>query len=67
MARLADALPLEQVARRWIVSADPEDVVRQLQPYLDAGFTHVVFHAPGADQPSFLSAFAEHIAPRLPR
>jgi coenzyme F420-dependent glucose-6-phosphate dehydrogenase len=67
MARLADQLPREQVAKRWIVSADPQEVVNQLKPYLDAGFTHLVFHAPGSDQATFLSEFAEHITPLLPR
>lgn len=67
MARLADELPLEQVARRWIVTADPQDVVNQLKPYLDAGFTHLVFHAPGSDQSGFLSDFAAHVMPLLGR
>ena len=67
MARLADELPLSQVAKRWIVSADPQDVVNQLKPYLEAGFTHLVFHAPGSDQAAFLSQFAEEIRPLLSR
>lgn len=67
MARLADELPIEQVARRWIVSDDPHEVVREVQQYVDAGFTHLVFHAPGDDQARFLSLFAEHVVPLLPR
>lgn len=67
MARLADELPLEQVAKRWIVAADPQDALNHIKPYLDAGFTHLVFHAPGSDQRAFLSQFAEHIMPLLPR
>jgi coenzyme F420-dependent glucose-6-phosphate dehydrogenase len=67
MARLADALPIDQVAKRWIVSADPEYVANEIGRYLDAGFTHLVFHAPGPDQSRFLSQFAEHVAPLLRR
>lgn len=65
MAAAADALPIEQVAKRWIVASDPQEVMSQVQPYLDAGFNHLVFHAPGHDQQRFLSQFAEHLLPRL--
>lgn len=63
--RAADELPIEQVAGRWIVASDPDDAVAQLRPYLDAGFTHLVIHAPGHDQPRFLTSFAEHVLPKL--
>lgn len=65
MERLADALPLEQVARRWIVSCDPEEVVANVKPYLEAGFTHLVVHGPGADQHRFLDQFGEDVLPIL--
>lgn len=67
MARLADELPIQQVARRWIVSDDPHEVATEVHQYLDAGFTHLVFHAPGDDQTRFLSLFTEHVVPLLPR
>jgi coenzyme F420-dependent glucose-6-phosphate dehydrogenase len=65
MERLADELPIEQVAKRWIVASDPDEAVAQIKPYLDAGFEHLVFHGPGADQERFLTQFAEDVAPRL--
>jgi coenzyme F420-dependent glucose-6-phosphate dehydrogenase len=65
MARLADELPIEQVARRWIVTSDPYRVVDEIKPYLDAGMTHLVFHAPGRDQSRFLTHFATQVAPLL--
>lgn len=65
MERFADELPLEQVAKRWIVSADPEEVVEQVRPYVEAGFNHLVFHGPGHDQERFLTHFEEDLAPRL--
>jgi coenzyme F420-dependent glucose-6-phosphate dehydrogenase len=65
MERLADRLPIDQVARRWIVASDPDAAMAQLQPYLDAGFTHLVFHGPGQDQDRFLTQFAEDLLPRL--
>jgi len=65
MQRAGDALPIEQVASRWIVASDPEDAVARVKPYVDLGFTHLVFHAPGEDQRRFLAAFAEQVVPRL--
>ncbi len=59
MERLGDALPDEQVAQRWIVSDDPEEVVAAVKQYVDWGFTHLVFHGPGPDQSRFLDTFAE--------
>ena len=63
--RLADELPIEQVARRWIVTSDPDEAVAQIKPYLDAGLNHLVFHGPGHDQRRFLEQLSEDIAPRL--
>jgi len=65
MVALADELPLEKVTGRWIVSDDPQVVVEAIAPYIEGGFTHLVFHGPGDDQPRFMSAFAEQVLPRL--
>jgi coenzyme F420-dependent glucose-6-phosphate dehydrogenase len=65
MERLADELPIEQVAARWIVASDPDEVVKQLQPYLDAGFNHLVMHGPGHDQERFLTQFTSDVVPLL--
>ncbi len=65
MERLAAALPIERVAKRWIVSSDPDEHVAAIKTYIDYGFDHLVFHAPGPDQSRFLKLYAEHILPRL--
>ncbi|MDT4902727.1 MAG: coenzyme F420-dependent glucose-6-phosphate dehydrogenase [Pseudonocardiales bacterium] len=65
MQRLADALPVERAASRFIVSDDPDEHVDSIKRYLDLGFTHLVFHAPGPDQERFLRAYGEEILPRL--
>jgi len=65
MERLAAALPLERAASRWIVSADPEEQLAQIRPYVELGSTHLVFHAPGPDQPRFLKLYAEQMLPLL--
>lgn len=65
MAAAADALPIEQVASRWIVATEPEEVVEAVRPYVDAGFDHLVFHGPGHDQEAFLDDFGAEVAPLL--
>jgi coenzyme F420-dependent glucose-6-phosphate dehydrogenase len=65
MERLADALPVERTASRFIVSSDPEEQVAGIRPYLELGFTHLVFHHPGPDQARFLRLYAEQVLPRL--
>jgi coenzyme F420-dependent glucose-6-phosphate dehydrogenase len=65
MEKLADALPIERAASRWIVSTDPEEQVERIRPYVEMGFRHLVFHAPGADQRRFLKLYSEKVVPRL--
>jgi coenzyme F420-dependent glucose-6-phosphate dehydrogenase len=65
MERLADELPIEQVAKRWIVASDPEEALAQIRPYVDAGLNHLVFHGPGHDQERFLTQFSEDVLPLL--
>jgi coenzyme F420-dependent glucose-6-phosphate dehydrogenase len=57
MERLADALPTERTATRWIVSTDPEEHVQRIRFYTDVGFNHLVFHAPGTDRHRFLDLY----------
>ncbi|MAU83371.1 MAG: glucose-6-phosphate dehydrogenase (coenzyme-F420) [Gordonia sp.] len=65
MERLADELPIEQVAKRWIVASDPDEAVEKVKFYTDSGLNHLVFHAPGHDQRRFLENFEKDLAPRL--
>jgi len=65
MERLAVALPVERTASRWIVSEDAEEHVEKLKDYIDMGFTHLVFHAPGNDQRRFLNLYADRVLPLL--
>ncbi|HVB77627.1 MAG TPA: glucose-6-phosphate dehydrogenase (coenzyme-F420) [Candidatus Nitrosotalea sp.] len=60
------AREVEDVAhRRWLVSDDPDEHIEQIRPYIELGFTHLVFHAPGNDQRRFLQLYGSEILPRL--
>lgn len=65
MEKLADALPLDRAASRWIVSTDPDEQVEKIAPYVALGFRHLVFHAPGPDQGRFLRLYGEKVLPKL--
>jgi coenzyme F420-dependent glucose-6-phosphate dehydrogenase len=57
---------VEDIAhRRWIVSDDPDEHVERIRPYIEWGFSHLVFHFPGDDQERAMGLYAEHILPRL--
>jgi coenzyme F420-dependent glucose-6-phosphate dehydrogenase len=65
MEKAADALPIEQIASRWIVGSDPDEVVAGIRQYIDAGLNHLVFHDPRQDQARFQELFERDLAPRL--
>ena len=65
MERLAGTLSAAQAATRWIVSADPDEQVERIRPYVELGFRHLVLHAPGPDQERFLRLYAKDVLPRL--
>ena len=67
MEKLADALPAERAASRWIVSTDPDEHIERIAPYIELGFRHLVFHAPGPDQDRFLRMYSKEVLPRLRR
>jgi len=64
MERLAKTV--EDVAHmRWLVSDDPDEHIEQLRPYLELGFSHLVFHSPTDAQPRFLELYGAQILPRI--
>jgi coenzyme F420-dependent glucose-6-phosphate dehydrogenase len=65
MQRLADQLPVDRAASRFIVGSDPEAHVAAVLRYVEWGFTHLVFHAPGPDQERFLRLYGKDVLPLL--
>ncbi len=65
MQKAGAELPIEQIASRWIVTSDAEQAASEIRAYLDMGFNHLVFHAPGHDQSRFLTSFSEDVLPLL--
>ena len=66
LERLADAQP-EQAPGASSSPTDPDEVVARIAPYVDLGFTELVFHGPGHDQQRFLDLFCARRAPAAAR
>ncbi len=64
MERLADAA-VDRAHTRFIVTADPDEAVERIAPYVELGFTELVFHYPGEDQTRFVELFSRDLLPRL--
>jgi coenzyme F420-dependent glucose-6-phosphate dehydrogenase len=64
MEQAADKI-LDRAPSRFITSDDPDEVVEKIAPYVELGFEHLVFHAPGDDQERFLRGFCADVLPRL--
>jgi coenzyme F420-dependent glucose-6-phosphate dehydrogenase len=64
MERAADAAA-DRAHTRFIVSDDPDEVADAIAPYVELGFTRLVFHLPGTEQRRQLDAFADDVLPRL--
>src|SRR4029077_1537833 len=65
LGRLAYTLDDEQAASRFICTADPDEAVERIAPYLDMGFRPLVFPTPAHDQLDFLERLTAQLAPRL--
>ena len=64
MERLAKTV--EDIAyRRWLVSDDPDEHIEQLRPYIELGFTHLVFHSPTEGQARFIELYGAQILPKV--
>jgi coenzyme F420-dependent glucose-6-phosphate dehydrogenase len=64
MERLADDA-LDRAHTRFIVTDDPQECVERIRPYVELGFTRLIFHAPGTDQRRFMDQFAADVLPLL--
>jgi coenzyme F420-dependent glucose-6-phosphate dehydrogenase len=64
MERLADENKAN-ASSRFIVSADPQEIVEGIAPYVEVGLTELVFHFPGEDQRRAIELFGRDVVPLL--
>jgi coenzyme F420-dependent glucose-6-phosphate dehydrogenase len=53
------------VARRWLVSRDPQEHVQAIRSLADQGMSHVFIHAPQSDQLGVIRFYGEEVIPAL--
>jgi len=61
----AKMLKEEDVAKDIICGADPEQHLKKLNEYVDAGYTHVWVHQVGKDQEGFFQFYEQEVLPKL--
>jgi coenzyme F420-dependent glucose-6-phosphate dehydrogenase len=64
LERLADE-NTGSAASRFIVSDDPDEVVDLIAPYVELGFSELIFHIPAGDQSRGVELFTRDVLPRL--
>ena len=64
MERLADDA-IDRAHTRFIVSDDANEIVNEINRYVDLGFQDLVFHFPGDEQERFIDEFASDVLPLL--
>lgn len=57
--------PLEKMTDMWIVTSDPEDILRELSACKDAGFDEVEIHSASPDPRGFIDMMSEEIIPEF--
>jgi G6PDH family F420-dependent oxidoreductase len=53
----------EDAAGDLACGPDPDEFIKSIQEYLDAGYDHIYLHQIGQEQTEFLEFFAEEVAP----
>ncbi len=61
----AEMLKEEDVAEEILCGADPEQHLKKLTEYIDAGYNHVWVHQVGQDQEGFFQFYQQEVLPKL--
>ncbi len=64
-AQMADLVRLEDFQGRMLISDDLEAHRREIQRYLDMGFTKIYLHNVGRNQREWIEAFGREVLPKL--
>lgn len=65
LQKYASRLSDQEIARHWLISADPDEHVAFAEKLIRLGFTQLFFHAPGPRQGEFIQFYGREVLPRL--
>jgi len=60
-----EAVGKDVLESKMCISTDPQEHARFLGKYLQMGFTTVIVHCPGPDQPRFIEAYGRDVLPLM--
>ena len=55
----------DTIRKQGCFSDNPEEHIKYVKKYIDAGFTHIYIHSAASDQITFLKAYGKDILPAL--
>lgn len=55
----------EELAKKWVISTDPEEHLTKIREYLKIGFTDIQVHNISPDERGFIKVYGEKVLPRL--
>lgn len=64
-AQNGKAVSPETIKKQGCFSENPEDHIKFIKKYIDAGFTHIYVHSKASDQITFIKAYGKDILPAL--
>ncbi|HII91143.1 MAG TPA: LLM class F420-dependent oxidoreductase, partial [Methanosarcina sp.] len=56
---------LETIRKQGCFSENPEDHIKFIKKYIEAGFTHIYVHSKASDQIAFIKAYGKDVLPAL--
>lgn len=65
LQRAEKELSLDEVARNWVVSDDPQEHASSIQELIDSGVTHIFVHSGQADQQRVIDFYSTGVLPLL--
>lgn len=55
----------EELAKKWVISTDPEEHLKRIHDYLKIGFTDIQVHNISPDEKRFIEVYGEKVLPPL--
>ena len=63
--RLGEGVPIEDLAWRWTVCTNLEDVLKKIEGYVGLGFDEIEIRSGSPDEPAFIEKFGRETLPYL--
>jgi coenzyme F420-dependent glucose-6-phosphate dehydrogenase len=55
----------ERLAQAWVITTNPDDIIKATEPYLRMGFTHVQYLSSSPDENHFIETMSSRVLPYM--